>query len=114
MAKVKNPLLSLSASGTIGNIVTYAKRKFNQVVSIKLTRKDSNSSLQQVLRQVFIEGTAAWNLLTDPQKLQYEEDAKSLVMTGYNLFIQEYINENYGVLPVARYGVTRYGKCTYA
>jgi len=46
---------------------------------------------QQANRNKFIAALTAWKALTDEQKLVYIERAKGKSMTGYNVFVKEYM-----------------------
>ena len=51
----------------------------------------SNTPAQQVARAKFTAGHDAWILLTEEQKDVYRERAKGYALTGYNVFMKEYI-----------------------
>jgi len=55
----------------------------------------SNTPGQQNIRSQFTAGYTAWSNLTEEQKAVYEEKAVSEFLTGYNVFMKEYIKENY-------------------
>jgi hypothetical protein len=54
----------------------------------------TNTEAQQIQRQKYADGVLAWQGLTNPQKLLYNERAKSLPYSGYNLFLKEYLNSH--------------------
>lgn len=49
---------------------------------------------QQARRQVYADGVAAWQALTYPEKQVYNTRAKGRKLSGYNLFMQEYLRSN--------------------
>jgi hypothetical protein len=49
---------------------------------------------QQARRTVYADGIIAWQGLTLPEKLSYNARAKGKTMSGYNLFMREYLNSN--------------------
>lgn len=49
---------------------------------------------QQSWRAVFANAIAGWQVLTPEQKAVYNESAKNKKMSGYNLYIREYLNSN--------------------
>ncbi len=55
----------------------------------------SNTPAQQNIRGQFTMGHEAWAMLTEGQKDVYRERAKALQLTGYNVFMSDYIKENY-------------------
>ena len=54
----------------------------------------SNSPAQQVARAKFTAGHNAWSLLSEEQKDVYRERAVGYSLTGYNVFMKEYIIES--------------------
>lgn len=46
---------------------------------------------QQANRNKFIAALTAWHALTDEQKAVYNERAKGKSMTGYNVFVKQYM-----------------------
>ena len=55
----------------------------------------SNTPAQQNIRGEFTSGHTAWTLLTEEQKEVYRGQAVGQCLTGYNIFMREYIKENY-------------------
>lgn len=55
----------------------------------------SNTPGQQNIRNQFSSGHRAWSDLTEEQKQVYRGRAAGQALTGYNIFMKEYINENY-------------------
>ena len=49
---------------------------------------------QQANRQIFADGIIAWQGLTDSAKSVYNNRAKKRRMSGYNLFLREYMLTN--------------------
>ena len=47
--------------------------------------------IQQAWRSVFAQAIFAWQQLTKEEKMAYNERAKGKRMSGYNLFIREYL-----------------------
>ena len=71
MAKPKNPLLSLGARGTIGDVLTFQKRGRLTIARQKPIPTDPQTDLQLAQRQVYREAVAAWNALTPEEKEAY-------------------------------------------
>ncbi len=94
MAKVLNPLFSLSASGRFGNIV-YESGRYGPYVKVHVPQRKKPTERQ--LEQNFRFGMAAdaWRLLTDSEKDEYRKKSSHLQMTGFNLFIREYFERFY-------------------
>jgi hypothetical protein len=100
MAKVKNPLLSQKAHGTISKVHTHRDTKNGAVVSAYslsggLFRRPP-SILQLTQRGLYSDAVSAWNVLSIEQKNEYVLRAIPLALTGFNL----YIKENLGSSPV--------------
>jgi len=55
------------------------------------TPKNPRTEAQQAQRGKLAAGVLAWQGLTDEQKNQYNEKAKGKGMSGYNLFLKEYL-----------------------
>lgn len=53
--------------------------------------KNPRYAPQQANRQKYADGVLAWQGLTEEQKNQYNEKAKGKRMSGYNLFLKEYL-----------------------
>ena len=113
MAKVQRPLFSLDASGSIGDVITYSKTFGGNVCKKIPVVNVEPSSHQLRIREIYSEGVEEWNDLTEEQKEIYNESAIGLQMTGFNLFMQEYMNEHSGYLPHGKYGTDKYGQKSY-
>ena len=61
------------------------------------TKKEytSNTPAQQNIRGQFTAGHTAWTVLTEEQKQVFRDRAVGHALTGYNIFMKEYINEHY-------------------
>jgi len=55
----------------------------------------SNTPAQQNIRGQFTAGHTAWTSLTEEQKQVYRDRAVGHALTGYNIFMKEYIKDNY-------------------
>lgn len=49
------------------------------------------TELQQYYRAIFAAGVLAWQGLSEPERDTYRERSKGLEMTGFNLFMSEYL-----------------------
>jgi hypothetical protein len=68
MAKTKGPAFSLTASGTIGNALTYQKNKAGKYVRGYNKPSGPPSINQEVIRQYTKEAVALWHWLTDDER----------------------------------------------
>ena len=93
MAKVKGPLLSLSASGTVGDSMTFGKWKGVNTVRIKGTPSNPNTSGQQTQRTAFSNAVASWKAQDETTQTSWNTRAREmgLTMSGFNLYVKEYI-----------------------
>lgn len=114
MAKVTGPLLSLSASGTIADAITYVCGHFARKGEAK-ERKQPEQLFEQ--GQNFGAGVNVWNPMTYEQKESWRQFTKvfrsapecaslGFYLTGYNLFMSYYLRfgengwTNYPAAPV--------------
>ena len=95
MAKVKGPLMSLSASGTIADSMTFGKWKGINTVRIKSTPTNPNTASQQAHRTTFSNAVASWKAQDQTTQTTWNDRAQEmgLVMSGFNLYTQQYIKQ---------------------
>ena len=95
MAKVKGPLMSLGASGTIGGAVTFASWKGVPTARIKSTPTNPNTAGQQAQRSTFSLAVASWKAQDAADQLTWNNRASALglKMSGFNLYTREYIKQ---------------------
>jgi len=113
MPKLTGPLLSLKASGSIAKNLTFSERKSGSQVRFQKKQKDVLTSDRVEHRARFLEAAAAWNALFEEEKLDYKQRAVSLAMTGYNLFLKEYLLAPPVIFFPAYYGEAIYGVSIY-
>lgn len=102
MAKVTGPLLSLDASGTIANTMTFSRWKGINYVRQRVIPTYSNSAEQVAVRDVVTDASVAWKEnatvgaveIDAAYKLAYDVAASGTAMSGFNLFIKETMAEN--------------------
>ena len=68
MAKTSGPLLSNSAWGSIGERLTFSRRKTGQQARFQRAQKDANSADQLVQRVKYSLGLDLWRSLPDVEK----------------------------------------------
>jgi hypothetical protein len=68
MAKLKGPLLSISAHGSIAKRITFSRRSTGNQVRYQKPNTDYNTPAQQTQRSLFLEALGKWNELTDEQQ----------------------------------------------
>ncbi len=77
MAKLKGPLFSVDAHGTLAGALTYSKRKIVKQVRFQKKQKDSVSVDRATNRTYFQEGIADWHTLTSGQQQEWNDFIKS-------------------------------------
>lgn len=97
MAKLKNPLLSLSAQGRLGKAISFVKRGGRNLVERKPEVPDAKTLAQLSWRHMFLKVVALWHALSPAEKLQWESVARPHHMTGYAYFISQSLRPNPGI-----------------
>ena len=92
MAKTEGPLFSQDAHGTVADLLTFSARKSCKQVRFQKKQTDVITTARTEHRAVFLAAVAAWNLLNAGEKAVYDTRAVPLKITGYNLFVREYID----------------------
>jgi len=73
MAKLEGPLLSHDAHGTLGDILTYSKRKIVKQVRFQRKQKDRTTTDRTTNRTYFQEAVAAWHTLSEGEQGQWND-----------------------------------------
>jgi len=103
VAKLKSPLLSFSAHGTLGDVLVFFNRHGKSYVRSKPQDPISLSVAQSVLRDCFASAAVSAHSLTEGQKDFYADLAPdSAFCPWYNNFIGRYIQDNYEGPDVAK------------
>jgi len=100
--KVKGPLLSLEARGTVGDVITFSKRREGQLARYQRKQKDVLTISRAKQRQKFQNASLACRFfeygeaifgvaLYGNEKNLYLEKARKLNLTCYNVCIKEYL-----------------------
>jgi hypothetical protein len=115
MPKVSGPLMSMQASGLIGERLIFSKRGSGQQARFQRAQKDRTTAGRTIQRALYAAAVAAWNNLDDDIKEIYRDLSLLLDMTGYNLFIKLHINgeildSDFAYYGNRNYGVFHYGK----
>lgn len=113
MAKIKGPLLSKTASGKIAERLVFSIRSSGQQVRFQKGQKDIITESRQGQRGVYSAAVEAWNLLSDVAKIEWISEAKALQLTGYNLFMQNFLGDYVNGHARAYYGIAIFGDSIY-
>jgi len=106
MTKLNGPLFSLNASGSIGDELTYSKRKSGNQVRFQRKQKIPQPNFAPVDNQsLYRLIIARWNAMTDNEKNVYNNDPiiKELGLSGYNLFVKQSM-----ISPITHLGLIGY------
>lgn len=98
MAKIKGPLMSLSAAGSVG-IATFSATQVGHgqphIARKKPKGRTSDRSPSQVRGNIrFKEATAAWKLLDDETRNHWENLATQLGREARTVYIQETMRQH--------------------
>ncbi len=107
MAKIKGGLFSISARGSIGDLITYQGRKHFAHVHKKPTPRNPQTTTQTANRTKFTETVATWHILTTAVKQTYDTlGHKFNNIPGFNTFIKlNFGNTTYW----AKFGADKFG-----
>lgn len=89
MAKIQGPLMSITAAGSIGSMLTYSTTTSSPVAKRISAPAKRTSAAQQARRVIYLDAVTAWHALTETEKAEYSAQAKPLNITGYNLFLSQ-------------------------
>lgn len=88
MVKLRSPMLSTAASGTLAGRLTFGKLRGTSYARNKPTPKQPNSLLQLATRAMFQFLTANWHNLTAAQQATWSDAFPSTDISNYNAFIK--------------------------
>jgi hypothetical protein len=94
MAKSRHPLFSLSARGGFARSLIFLKGLKGHNVTFFHRPNKNVSNKQKIVRDRFYNAKTAWNALTAEQKEVYNDLAIPLRITGYNLFLSEFVDDS--------------------
>jgi len=87
MARVKSPLFSLDASGTIGEAIVYSQWKNRPYVREHVIPFNPKTSTQTNLRAAFTLLVNKWQVLAAGDKTNWNNFAEQFDMSGFNQFM---------------------------
>jgi hypothetical protein len=90
MATAKPNILINSISGRIGNVVFYTNRG-RQCVRTHVVPRNPDTEAQRAVRGAFREAVRSWQSMPPEEQHTYNRKARYLNMSGYNLYISNYL-----------------------
>ena len=97
MTKLKAALLSFEARKSIGNFLTFVKRKGQQLAEKKPEVPDARTLAQLSWRHMFLKVVALWHALTPAEQAKWESNARPHHLTGYQWFVSQALRPNPGI-----------------
>ncbi|GAJ21836.1 unnamed protein product, partial [marine sediment metagenome] len=97
MTKLKNPLMSLKASGSVAKTLTFLRRKRVNIVEKTPEIKDVRSLTQLSWRHMYQKAVALWHALSAAEKADWESLARPRHMTGFAWFMSQCLRPNPGI-----------------
>jgi hypothetical protein len=92
--KVKSPLYSLSASGSIAAILTFKPVGGNSIVTKKILRKHYETDAQRKNRQRMRDAVASFNSLSSSDRELWDALGSKYKISGWFQFFKEYQDQN--------------------
>lgn len=89
MALVTGPLMSIGASGTLANTLTYAKWKGRAYVRSRVIPENPRSAAQTGVRAMMSFLSQRWNGLGAPAKASWDDMAVVKEISAFNAFVGE-------------------------
>lgn len=90
MATATPNTLINSISGRLGNAVFYLNRG-RQCLRLHVVPRNPNTEAQRTVRRTFRDAVISWQSLTGDEKYSFRQKARFLNMSGYNLFISQFM-----------------------
>jgi len=88
MTKVFGPLMSLDASGTLADAITFSKWRGRNYVRERVIPSNPKSGAQVGRRAMFAFLTQAWNALADGAKASWQDLADQIVASRFNGYMR--------------------------
>jgi len=97
MSRVTGPLFSLTASGTLGDVITYSKWKGIPYVRSRVIPQNPQTASQVSTRNTLTAGVSAYRTTASvpaASKLSWDFYASGSGMSGFNRYIKTFMYEN--------------------
>lgn len=99
MTRVTGPLFSLTASGTIGDVITYSRWKGLAYVRTRVIPANPQTASQTSIRGTLSAGVSLWQTVAcmpDASKTSWDFYASGTGMSGFNRYMKSFIETNSG------------------
>lgn len=97
MSRVTGPLFSLTASGTIGDVLTYSKWKGLPYVRVRVIPSNPQTAGQTSIRNTLTAGVSIWrdtSQVPTASKTSWDYYASGTGMSGFNRYMKDFIETN--------------------
>jgi hypothetical protein len=82
-----------SIHGRLGNFIFYF-RHGNQCIRMHAVPYNPDTEAQRIVRRTFGDAVRSWQAMDTDEKNKYNRKARFLNISGYNLYISEYMKTN--------------------
>jgi len=97
MAKLKLPLLSFNARGSIAKAISFVKRHGQNIVEKKPQVPDAKTPAQLSWRHMYQKCAALWHTLSDAEQAEWNALASTRHMTGFAYWQSQCLRPNPGI-----------------
>lgn len=97
MTKLKNPLFSLRASGSLAKVIAFTRRRRQNIAEKMPVPEDAKSLAQLSWRHMYQKAVALWHALSPAEKQEWESLARPKHMTGFAWFVSQALKPNPGL-----------------
>ena len=97
MTRVTGPMFSLTASGTIGDVITFSNWKGLAYTRSRVIPQNPKTDPQTSIRNTMAAGVSCWNSGSNcdaTSKASWEVYASGTGMSGFNRFVKKFIELN--------------------
>lgn len=97
MTRVTGPLFSLTASGTLGDVITYSTWKGLPYVRSRVIPANPQTDAQVSIRDTLTAGVSSWRddaSVPETSRTSWEFYASGTGMSGFNRYIKQFIEAN--------------------
>ena len=92
MAKISGPFLSMTASGTVGNVLTAAKWKGIAYMRKWFVPANPQTVKQTNIRLAMAISVAKWGVMTEVIQESFNTGAEGTSQSGFNLFVSRLLD----------------------